>query len=345
MARLLGVLSETKVPCRRTMTMKRHRARSSAIRLARVRTWAAIPLVQVGEELGQSKFTSYWTYELLKVDGNPITVRKVVVGVVLLILGHLASRLLSRMIRRGLSARFKVSAGAVAALESLSFYVFLAVFSLSALAIAGVPLTAFTLLGGAAAIGIGFGSQTVIKNFISGLILMVERPIRVGNLVQIGDLYGTVERIGTRSTLVRTGENVDIIVPNSSFLEQNVVNWTLTAPEVRIQVAVGVVYGSPTERVEELLLRAVAEDDDVLTDPAPFTLFTSFGESSLDFEVHFWIRIESMMDRRRAESRVRRRIEALFRESELVIAFPQRDVHLDSAIPLDVRLVEPSSSA
>jgi len=288
---------------------------------------------------------SYWTYELLKVDGQSITVRKLVIGLSLLVVGYIASRILSRLVRRALPARLKVSAGGVAALETVAFYLLLVVFSLMSLNIAGVPLTAFTLLGGAAAIGVGFGSQNVVNNFISGLILLVERPIQVGNLVQIGELYGKVERIGMRSTLVKTGENVDIIVPNSSFLEQNVVNWTLTDADVRVHVAVGVAYGSPTEKVMELIRRALSECKEVLKQPEPIVLFTDFADNSLNFEAHFWIKLSSIMDRRRAQSQVRFRIDALFREADIVIAFPQRDVHLDAVRPLDVRLVEKQSGA
>ncbi len=329
--------------------LAREIAAQNRLRLGSIKLhgWLACPalvLAQEGNGESQRNFSYYWTYELLVIDGEPITVRKVVIGVALLLLGYAASRVLSRFTRRALPGRMRLSGGAAAALESVAFYLLLALFSLSALAIAGVPLTAFTLLGGAAAIGLGFGSQTIVSNFISGLILLVERPIQVGNLVQLGDLYGTVERIGMRSTLVRTGENVDIIVPNSSFLDQNIINWTLTAAEVRAHVAVGVIYGSPTDRVAELLLRAASEDEGVLSDPEAFVLFTNFGDNSLNFEVHFWIRMQSIMDRKRISSRIRHRIDDLFREAGLVIAFPQRDVHLDTVAPLEVRLIEGRSA-
>jgi potassium efflux system protein len=279
----------------------------------------------------------YWTYELLRIDGQPITVRKVVVGLVLLVLGYFASKVLSRIARRGLPRR--MTEGAAATLESILFYVLLLMFGLSALNIAGVPLTAFTLLGGAAAIGIGFGSQNIVNNFISGLILLAERPVNVGDLIQLGELYGTVERIGPRSTRVRTGENVEIIVPNSAFLEQNVVNWTLTENRVRISVRVGVVYGSPTDAVRDLIHDVVRSHERVLKTPEPVVLFVDFGESSLDFDVHFWIEMKKMMDRRSVESDVRFGIDRAFREAGIVIAFPQRDVHLDSAKPLEVKMV------
>ena len=298
-------------------------------------------LLQGADEEAGFDLAAFWTSELLVVDGQPITVRKIVYGVLLLVVGYAASRALSKQARRLLPSRVRLSEGARAAVETVAFYLLLAVFSLSALGIAGVPLTAFTLLGGAAAIGIGFGSQAIINNFISGIILLVERPMQVGDLVQVGDLYGTVERMGMRSTLVRTGESIDIIVPNSSFLEQNVINWTLTATEVRASVTVGVAYGSDTRRVHELMLQAAAEDEACLEKPEPFVLFMNFGDSSLDFEVFFWISVNKLMDLRRAQSRVRMRIDDLFRVEGITIAFPQRDVHLGATSAIDVRLVEP----
>ena len=285
-------------------------------------------------------FEYYWTYRLLEIDGQPITVRKIVIGTGLLLMGFVASRGLSRLTRRRFFPRLRLSEGAAAAFETGLFYLLLLVFGLTGLAVAGVPLAAFTLLGGAAAIGVGFGSQTVIGNFISGLILLVERPINVGNLIQVGDLFVTVERIGARSTRVKTGENVELIVPNSAFLDQNVINWTLSESRVRIKVTVGVVYGSPTREVERLIRQAVDEHDRIHDKPEPIVLFTEFGDNSLNFEVHFWIEMRSVMERRRITSDVRYRIDELFRKADIVIAFPQRDVHLDTVKPLEVRVTQ-----
>ena len=136
-----------------------------------------------------------------------------------------------------------------------------------------------------------------------------------------------------------TGDNIEIVVPNSSFLENNVINWTLSEPKVRIHVSVGVVYGSPTREVTRLLRKAVDEHGRVLKSPAPIVLFTEFGDNSLNFEVHFWITMRKIMDRRMIESDVRYRIDNLFNDAGIVIAFPQRDVHLDTRQPLDVRVM------
>jgi small-conductance mechanosensitive channel len=226
-----------------------------------------------------------------------------------------------------------------AALKSLTFYVFVIVFGLAALRFINIPITVFTFLGGAIAIGIGFGSQNILNNFISGLILLAERPIKVGDLIEIDELYGNVEHIGARSTRIRTGMNLEIIVPNSRFLENNVVNLTLADDRLRTCVKVGVEYGSPTRDVTTLLKRAAEEHGRVLNKPEPFVWFVDFGDNSLNFELHFWVIVRNLTDRMRVESDVRYRIDNLFRDAGIVIAFPQRDVHIDTSRPLQIEMV------
>ncbi len=280
-----------------------------------------------------------WNYVITTVDNSPITVGKIVTGILLLLFGFIISRFLSRAFGRRLLGRLKVNESATAALQSVVFYLLLVVFVIIALRFANVPLTAFTILGGAVALGVGFGSQNIINNFISGLILLAERPIRVGDMVQLDDLYGTVTKIGARSTWVRTGENLEIVVPNSSFLESNVINWTLSDDKQRARVNVGVIYGSPTREVARLLVRAAAEHGLILHKPEPFVWFVDFGDNSLNFQLHFWIRAKTLAERMRIESDIRFRIDHLFRDAKIVIAFPQRDVHLDADQPLPIQLV------
>lgn len=290
-----------------------------------------------------------WNYELTKFgegsDEKSVTVRKVVTALLILLAGMIFSKALSRALGRQVLRRLDIDPSASATIQSLFYYVLLLMFGLFALNVAKVPLTAFTVLGGAVALGIGFGSQNIINNFISGLILLAERPVKVGDLIQLehasGEkLYGNIEHIGARSTRVRTGSNLEIIVPNSSFLQNNVVNFTLSSDKVRTKVEVGVIYGSPTVTVTQLLRRAVIETGRVAKDPPPIILFKNFGDNSLVFEVHFWLRMRTMMDQKQIESAVRFRIDQLFREEGIVIAFPQRDVHLNSVSPLEVRMVE-----
>jgi small-conductance mechanosensitive channel len=211
---------------------------------------------------------------------------------------------------------------------------------LFALRVVNIPLTLFTFLGGAVAIGVGFGAQNLINNFISGFMVMAEQPIKIGDLIEIEGTFAMVEEVGARCTRIRTGANIHILVPNSSFLEKNIINWTLSDKEVRSQVTVGVIYGSPVREVERLMLQVAEEHQRVKKSPKPFVLFNDFGDNALIFDLYFWINMNRIMDRRIIESDIRFRIDELFREADIVIAFPQRDVHLDIQKPLEFRMVK-----
>jgi len=280
-----------------------------------------------------------WRAQLFQVGDQAITVGLITLVVALLVASFAVSRRVSRWLGRILLERFSVEAAAASTVQSLVYYLLLALFTLSALRLLNIPLTAFTVAGGALAIGVGFGSQNIVNNFISGLIIMMERPIKVGDIVELEATYGRVELIGARSTWIKTFDNIHIIVPNSSFLEKNVVNWTHSDDVVRTFVDVGVAYGSPTRDVDRLIRRVLTEHGKILKRPLPSVLFTDFGDSSLNFRAYFWVQIREMMERRRVESDVRFRIDNLFREAGIEIAFPQRDVHLDVSEPLPVRLL------
>jgi potassium-dependent mechanosensitive channel len=284
-----------------------------------------------------------WDFQLTAIDGRPLTVGKLTVALVVLVVGIPIARLATRRVSRRLFARIGLEEGAAAAFETLAFYGAVLCLGLLALWVAEIPLTVFTLAGGAVAIGIGFGSQKIVNNFISGLILLAERPIKVGDLIEVGETFGRVESIGARSTKIKSFDNFHIIVPNGAFLEQNVVNWTHSDNLVRVRLQVGVAYGSPTRRVEELILAAVRATDHAVIPPEPVVIFEDFGDSSLVFEALFWIIMKQPMDRRRALSAVRFRIDELFHEEGITIAFPQHDIHLDSPHPLQVRLLERDS--
>ena len=283
-----------------------------------------------------------WRYELTSVEEDPITLGSLITALLLAVVGFLVSRRIADAVGRLASERFHLDRGAAAALQTLAFYVFLASFTLLALRAVSFPLTAFTVLGGALAIGVGFGSQNVMNNFISGLILMLERPIRALDLVEIDGNHGTVEQIGARSTQIRSTDGRHIIVPNSFFLESNVVNWTLSDDLIRALVRVGVVYGSPTRLVERLIHEIVVANQSVLKSPQPLVIFEDFGDSALIFDAYFWVRARNPTQVRKVQSDVRFRIDEVFREHGLVIAFPQRDVHVDTTAPLEIRLVDPS---
>lgn len=271
----------------------------------------------------------FWSYELTTSEDRPITPGKILIGLLVFVVGYLVARFLMSLTSKRLFPRLGFDAGASSAFASLTFYALLAVTFLFALRAVNIPLTAFAVVGGALALGIGFGSQAIVSNFISGLLLLAERPIRTGDLIEVSGVVGTVDSIGLRSTRIRTADNFHIIVPNSSFLETNVVNWTHEDPDIRLRVIVGVAYGSPTRKVEELLLLVANEHPRCLRHPAPVVNFRDFGDSALSFEVRFWIRYDERTDRTAIQSDVRYRIDELFREHGITIAFPQMDVHLD----------------
>ncbi len=289
---------------------------------------------------GVEAVSDLWTYEITAVEDSAITVGSVALACLLAGVGLWASGRASAAIGRLAQRRLRLDAGAGYALQTISFYVLFVSITLVVLRLVHFPLTVFTVLGGALAIGVGFGSQNVMNNFISGLILMFERPVRAGDLVEVEGNYGLVEAIGARSTRIRSTDGRHIIVPNSFFLENNVVNWTLSDELVRAKVVVGVIYGSPTRVVEKSILQAVSEEPAVLEHPSPIIIFDDFADSSLNFEVHFWVRARAPMQMKQVQSRVRFRIDDLFREHGLVIAFPQRDVHVDGVGPLQVEFVE-----
>jgi small-conductance mechanosensitive channel len=312
----------------------------------RVAPVALMPLLPAAPDFWETireflqRVAAIWNFQLMAIDGRPLTVGKVAVAALVLVVGVPVARMVIRRISHRVFTRIGLEPGAAAAFQALCFYAVVACLAVFALWVSEIPLTVFALAGGAIAIGVGFGSQKIVNNFISGLILLVERPIKVGDLIEVGDTFGEVESIGARSTKIKSFDNFHVIVPNGSFLEQNVINWTHSDNLVRVHLQVGVAYGSPTRRVEELLQQAIRELDQVVTPPEPVVLFDDFGDSALVFEALFWIVMKRPMDRRRALSSVRFRIDELFRQNAIVIAFPQRDVHLDSLQPLQVRLLE-----
>jgi potassium efflux system protein len=281
-----------------------------------------------------------WNFEIWVVDQKSVSVGKVLVALIILVVGIGFARFALHLIHKRilLASQFKETT-ASAVHKALSYFVYMLVF-LFALRIVGIPLTAFAFLGGAIAIGVGFGAQNLINNFISGFIILGERPINIGDLIEVEGVLGKVEEIGARCTRVRTGENVHKLVPNSSFLEKNITNWTLSDNKIRTKIGVGVAYGSPVRLVEESLLKAAKSNSDVLKVPEPFVIFSDFGDSTLVFELYFWVMIRRVLEKRQIESQIRFEVDSLFSQEGIVIAFPQTDLHFDTNTPLQIQLID-----
>ena len=271
---------------------------------------------------------------LITVADRAITVYEVLIVPTAVLLGLFVIRWLGRIVRNRLVDR-GVNPDVVQ-LISRAFYILgIAVLVITTLDLINVPLTAFAFVSGAVAIGVGFGAQNIINNFISGWILMWERPIRIGDFLEVGDTKGTVEMINTRSTRIRRTDGVHLMIPNSFLLENTVVNWTLVNNHARSIVRVGVAYGSPVEQVASLIKQAVEEQDSLLSDKSVDVVFEDFGDSALIFDAYFWIDASGDRDLRLIRSDIRFRIDALFREHDITIAFPQRDVHVDGLLRVD----------
>jgi small-conductance mechanosensitive channel len=219
----------------------------------------------------------------------------------------------------------KMNIGSQYAFNQLLKYIIFTVATLYILDTVGVKLT--VIWGGAAAllIGAGFGLQQTFNDFFSGILLLFERTVEVGDVVQLADgLIGTVRKIGLRTSFVQTFDDRTVIVPNSQLVVNDVINFSHTDEKARFVVAVGVAYGSDTELVKQLLFEAAKVHDKVIKFPVPFVRFVDFGDSSLNFELHFWSRELVRIDDVRSDLRFK--IDQLFREHDIVIPFPQRDV-------------------
>ena len=195
----------------------------------------------------------------------------------------------------------------------------------------GIHLAALTVFAGAVGVGVGFGLQNIASNFISGLVILAERPITIGDRVEVAGIAGQVEHIRARSTVIRTNDNIAMIVPNTKFIDSPVTNWTYGDPRVRFRIPVGVAYGSDISKVGEALLTAGRENANTLKEPVPTVFLKQFGDNSIDFELVVW---SSEMSARpsRYRSDLNFAIEQKFREAGIEIAFPQLDLHIRDGV-------------
>jgi small-conductance mechanosensitive channel len=208
-------------------------------------------------------------------------------------------------------------------------YLFIAFGFYISLLIVGVNLSSLAVLAGAVGVGLGFGLQNIISNFVSGLIILAERPIAIGDRIEVGGVAGQVRQINMRSTTVVTNDNIAIIVPNADFITSRVTNWSHGDSKVRFRIPLGVSYGSDTGKLQRVLVEVARDHSKVLEDPPPSVFFVGFGDSSLDFELAVWTE-EMTHNPRRFRSELLFAIEKKLRENQIEIPFPQRDLHLRS---------------
>jgi small-conductance mechanosensitive channel len=236
----------------------------------------------------------------------------------------LQALLMENVLNRG-----QMDAGVRLSIVRLVHYALVLIGFLVALSALGFELKNVTIIGGALGVGIGFGMQAIVNNFVSGLILLFERPIKVGDVIQLSDgQQGRVLNLGLRATTVQTFDRAEIVVPNGDLIANQVTNWTLGDRVMRLAVPVGVAYGSDVEKVMRVLMDVATDNEQVLREPKPVVLFLNFGASSLDFELRVWI--ADFNDRRFIQSAIVSEIDRRFRMENIEIPFPQRDLHLRS---------------
>ncbi|RII26332.1 MAG: mechanosensitive ion channel protein MscS [Geobacter sp.] len=226
----------------------------------------------------------------------------------------------------------KMRLGARQALASIIRYTVIVIGVLIILQTAGINLTTFQVLAGAVGIGVGFGLQNIVSNFVSGLIILIERPIQIGDRIEVGNIEGDVSAINARSTTVVTNDNIAIIIPNTKFITENVVNWSLTGKDVRFRVPVSVAYDSDLKKVVELLEEVARENPDVLAGPPPSVRFVQFGDNGLNLELRVW---STTLTHRKATliSALYFAINDKFNEHGIEIPYPQREIRFRTGIP------------
>jgi small-conductance mechanosensitive channel len=215
-------------------------------------------------------------------------------------------------------------------ITTITVYVVWMLGILIALHVFGLNTASLAVAFGALGIGLGFGLQNIFNNFISGIILLFERPIQVGDDVEVNGIWATVKKINVRSTVVQTYDNASLIIPNADFVSTQVTNWSFKDKRLRRNILIGVAYGSDVTLVRDTLLEIAQKTPKVLKVPAPDVLFTDFGDSALIFRLRLWTDIDSML---KVETAIRFEIDRLFRERGIEISFPQRDVHIRSWLP------------
>lgn len=275
---------------------------------------------------------------LISTPDTKITLWSLLYLVFFVVLLFWAAHWLRRWLAEGPLARTGMDAGARHAAGTIARYLLLLIGFLIILQSAGIDLTTFNVLAGAIGIGVGFGLQNVVSNFFAGLIIMFERPIKLGDRIVVDQVEGDVIEIGARATTVLTNDNIAILVPNSKFITENVVNWQYNDNNVRFRVPVSVAYGSDADQVEKILLEVAQENQDVLEDPPPGVRLLEFGDNGLHFELRAWS--ASLVHRKgRLMSALNRAIYEKFNAAGIAFPFPQRDLHVRGGV-LEVRRAE-----
>jgi small-conductance mechanosensitive channel len=271
-----------------------------------------------------------WTTELFGPD--TVTTGGILLLVFLFASVIVAERILQRLLIRRFLSKTRLQPSLQFGLSRILGYTLIAIGFYVAFQVVGFDLSSLAIIAASLGVGVGFGLQNIINNFVSGIIILAERPISIGDRIDVAGVAGRVTKIQLRSTTVVTNDNITMIVPNADFISNTVTNWSHGDPKVRIRVPVGVAYGSDLKLLQRLLLEAAEEHPKALRDPSPVVLFTEFGDNSLNFELGVWTK-EMTATPIHFTSEMNFIIEQKLRDNDIEIPFPQRDLHVRSGLP------------
>ena len=278
-------------------------------------------------------------YRFIFEEGRYTTPLKIIFALIVLFVSFFIARYIKTLLDEKVFYKLRLERGLKQTLSTLTRYIIIGIAALIGLNLAGIPLRSLAIFAGAFGIGIGFGMQNIIGNFISGIILLFERPMRVGDVITLEDgTLGTIEKISARSTTIQTPDAITITVPNSKFIESRITNWTHPNKQMRGFVRVGVAYGSDTNLVKKCLLEIVKQNPNIKTSPEPFVRFAEFGDSALVFELYFWA--DDPGKRWFTQSELNFAIDDVFRKNKIEIAFPQQDIHIRSIAPFPDQIIQ-----
>ena len=288
---------------------------------------SALRLAEKVSSFSKETVMGFLNTELWQGEGYSVTVSKLIIAILVFLSSFFLSSWGSHWIKRRMINRWKASITAANGVQRIAFYILWIAFALIALNIVKIPLTAFAFMGGAFAVGLGFGMQNIFNNLISGFIVIFSRPFKVHDIVEVAGTQGTVEDIGSRSTTIKTWDGFDVVLPNRYLLENSVTNWTKSDLKKRELLKIGVSYDADSREVEKLLQEIVSEHGQVLKNPAPMIIFKNFGDSALEFEIYYWIELRKSSGMK-VSSDLRHHIAAVFKREGIGIPYPQRDIHI-----------------
>jgi small-conductance mechanosensitive channel len=277
---------------------------------------------------------TFMNFKLFEINKTAVTPSSILMFLIFIAFFAMTSRVLQRVLRAQVFSRMSIDTGMQYTLTRITHYLIMIVGAVVAFQFIGIDLTGLAIILGFLSVGIGFGLQNITSNFVAGLILLLERPIKVGDRVMVGNQEGDVVEINMRSTTIRTLNNVAVIVPNSEFVSSKVENWSYGDETVRMEVNVGVSYESDLETVFRSLREVAAEHPEVLKNPAPDVLHIGFGDSAWNMRLRIWL--GDSQRHLEVQSDIHCAIVRKFQQNRVEIPFPQRDLHVRSPIPLPI---------